>query len=119
MTVLLASIWPLAALAACGPDPEPVFRAPVLEESRLSCAAFPEIKEVLEASPEHVFLSGTSGEAVVTDGVHRWVRFDIVQHREARLIYFGDITARLAHFECRDDLQWTADVLRDLGEAQE
>lgn len=105
------------AIAACSPDVRFVYVTPELDDAdrvRLSCSTFPEIKEVLEGSPEHVYLSGTNGEAVITDGGFKWVRFDIVQRREARLIQFGDVTARTAHFECFDDLNWTADVLRDL-----
>lgn len=101
-------------MSACCQEPKPVFRAPALPEERASCADFPEIKRLLEEQPRHVFLSGTNGEAVVTDGKYRWVRFDIVNKREARLIEFGDVRARSAHFECFDDLKWSVGVLRDL-----
>lgn len=106
------------ALAACGGS-SIVYRTPPLNEAdrqHLSCAEFPEIREVLESQPEHVFLSGSDGEAVVTDGGFLWVRFDIANKREGNLIEFGDVRARDAHFECSDDLQWTADLITDLQE---
>lgn len=102
------------AITACCPEPKPVLTAPTLPEERASCAAFPEIREVLQEQPSHVFLSGSNGEAVVTDGQYRWVRFDIANKREARLIEFGDVRARSAHFECFDDLEWSIGVIRDL-----
>lgn len=101
------------ALAACDPPP-PVFVAPQIEKARLSCSAFPEIVAMLEQLPEHRFLAGANGQAVVTDGKHRWVRFDIVNLREAALIRFGDVTARSAHFECFDDLGFVSKVLAEL-----
>lgn len=110
------SILPLAALTACG---DLQYRTPALndaDQARLSCQAFPEILDVLESQPALVFLSGSDGEAIVTDGQYKWVRFDIVNQREARLIQFGDVRARGAHFECWDDLNWMADVYTQLEE---
>lgn len=69
---------------------------------------------MLDELPAHEFLAGASGKVVVTDGNRRWVRFDIVNLREAALIRFGDITSRTAHFECFDDLGFVARVLDEL-----
>lgn len=115
----MASTLPALALIACVSEPDIVYRTPPLNEAdqeRLSCAAFPEIIDVLNSQPSLVFLSGSDGEAVVTDGQFKWVRFDIVNKREARLIQFGDVSARGVHFECSDDLQWTAKLITDLQE---
>lgn len=106
------------ALSACGTT-EPVYSTPKLndaDQAHLSCQAFPEIRDVLTTLPRHVFLAGSDGKAVVTDGGHKWVRFDIVNEREAKLVEFGDVTARSAHFECWDDLQWTSDLITGLQE---
>ena len=119
MAALSASICLAMASAACSPETRIIYAVPKLNDqdrARLSCAAFPEIREVLEAQPEHVFLSGSNGKAVVTDGQYKWVRFDIANRREARLIEFGDLEARQAHFECFDDLNWTEDLITDLEE---
>ena len=104
---------PLMALSACA-DKEPVFVAPVIEEARQSCASFPEIQRVLANLPKHVFLAGSDGSAVITDGDHTWVRFDIVNAREALIIRFSEIDGKRAHFECSDDLRVVIDVLNDL-----
>lgn len=107
----------LAATAACKPKVEPIFVAPQLDAARLSCSAFPEIVAILDDLPAHRFLSGSNGAAVVTDGKDRWVRFDIVNLREAALIRFADVSARTAHFECFDDLGFVAEVLARLPAA--
>lgn len=108
------SILPLAALTACAGDAKPVLVAPEIEEARKSCAAYPEITNVLENLPEHVFLAGADGSAVITDGDHTWVRFDVVNAREAILIRFAEVDGRTAHFECFDDLRVVIDILDDL-----
>lgn len=103
------------ALTACNDRIQ--FRTPPLNEAdqaRLTCAAYPEIREALRALPPHVFLAGSSGEAVTTPDGRKWVAFDVVNEREAVLIRFGDITGRGAHFECKDDLEWLAHVWTEL-----
>jgi len=103
------------ALTAC--SKEIVYRVPPLNEAdqaRLSCAGYPEIRDVLLALPEHVFLAGSDGTPVVTPDNRKWVAFDVANRREAAVIRFGDIAARGAHFECRDDLRWIADLITDL-----
>ncbi len=114
---LWASISLLTALTACSNAPTPIFQTPPLnaaDRAHLTCAAFPDIKETLRELPAHVFLSGSSGAAVTTPDGHKWVRWDIVNQREGILVKFGDITARGAHFECRDDLQWLGRVWTEL-----
>ena len=106
------------ALTACADNPEIIYRTPPLNEAnekRLSCQAYPEISEILADLPAHKFLSGSNGQAVITQGGHKWIRFDIANEREAVLIRFGEISGRSAHFECFDDLNWLARLWRDLG----
>lgn len=110
----MASILPALAITACAADPEPILVAPEIEEARLSCAAYPDIIELLQELPDHVFLAGSNGQAVITDGQFTWVRFDVVNRREAMLIRFADIDGRKVHFECWDDLGFIRDLLNDL-----
>ncbi len=84
------------------------------DREHLTCSDFPDFNEVLRKLPDHQWLSTTRGEVVRTDGGHTWVRFDVVQEREARLILFAGVTAAGAHFECYDDLAWLAKVWTDL-----
>lgn len=104
------------ALNACG-ETAIQYRVPTLNEAdhaRLSCAEYPEIREALAELPPHAFLSGSSGEPVVTPDGRKWVAFDVVNQREGALIKFGDVAGRSAHFECRDDLGWVAEVWTEL-----
>lgn len=87
------------------------------DRQRLTCSDFPDFEGMLTALPDHEWLSTTSGEAVVTPDGRRWVAFDVVQEREARLLKFTLIDTRGAHFECYDDLRWLARVWSDLETA--
>ena len=117
---LLASILSAMALTACADNPEIQYAVPRLnagDREHLTCQEYPEIREALRSLPPHVFLAGASGQLVLTDGLHRWVRWDIVNAREALLIKFGDIAGRSAHFECRTDLNWLGGVWTRLESA--
>lgn len=103
------------ALSACAPAIQ--YRVPPLNEAdqaRLTCSDFAGFEEMLAELPAHQFLSTSSGEAVRTEGGHYWVRFDVVQERDGKMLKFGGVTARDQHFECYDDLAWIAEVWRDL-----
>lgn len=103
------------ALTACS-STSTVYRVPPLnasDQQRLSCADYPEIRDALRELPAHVFLSGANGEPVIVDG-ERYVRFSVVNDREAVVIRFADITGRTAHFSCKDNLQWLGDVYTGL-----
>jgi hypothetical protein len=79
------------ALGACG-ETAIQYRVPTLnkaDRARLSCAEYPEIRETLAELPPHAFLSGSSGEPVVTPDGRKWVAFDVVNQREGALIKFG------------------------------
>lgn len=103
------------ALTACADSIQ--FRVPPLNEAdraHLTCAEYPEIRETLLQLPAHVFLSGSNGQAVVTPDGHKWVRFDVVNRREAMLIRFGDVAGRTSHEECAADLEWLGHVWQQL-----
>lgn len=100
------------ALTACAKT-ETVYSTPPLNEhdqKHLSCATYPDLQAMVESLPEHVFLAGLDGVPVVTDGGHKWVRFDIANAREAITIKYGGVAGRTAHGECRADLNWLAGV---------
>lgn len=119
MAALSANILPLMALTACAPDAEPILIAPEIDEAILSCAEYPEITDLLKRLPAHIFLAGSNGQAVLTDGRFAWVRFDVVNDREAMLIRFSEIDGRRVHFECWDDLGKVRDKLNGLPTARD
>ena len=103
------------AISACVPAIQ--YRTPPLNEAdreRLVCSEFAGFEDMLADLPAHAFLSTTKGAPVQTaDGAY-WVRFDVVQQREARMLKFAGVTARGQHFECFDNLAWLAGVWTDL-----
>ena len=119
---LWASILPAMALTACSKQVEAVYSTPPLnaqDRTHLSCADYPDTDAVVRSLPPHVFLSGLNGEPVITDGGHRWVRFDIVNAREGITLKLGTVDGKRAHGECHADLTWLADVWLDLQRTEE
>lgn len=98
-------------MSACSPALQ--YAVPPLNEAdraHLTCADFPDFPALLAALPAHEWLATSSGEVVVTPDGRRWVSFDVVQQREARMLRFAGVDARGAHFECQADLDWLARV---------
>lgn len=105
-------------LSACGPTTIQ-YKVPALnaaDQARLTCSDYPSFEAMLTELPAHEWLRTSSGEVVVTPDGRRWVSFDVVQQREARMLKFGGVDASGAHFECFDNLKWISDVWRDLEE---
>lgn len=104
------------ALTACVPRIQ--YQVPPLNETdreRLTCSAYTGFDEMLRQLPQHKWLSTSAGVPIKTgeDG-HMWVRFDVVQVREAKMLKFAGADARGVHFECYDNLNWLADIWRPL-----
>lgn len=116
--VLLPTILSAMALTACG-STEIQYRVPELnvnDQKRLGCVEYPSIEAAIASLPENIFLSSSSGAKVITDGQYTWVRHDIANKREAVLIRYGAVDGKLAHFICRDNLEWLSGTWRDLQE---
>jgi len=61
-------------------------------------------------------MSTSEGKVVVDPSGHKWVRFDVANEREGKLVTLGRVDGKRAWFNCSDNLEWIGGVYSDLEE---